>query len=430
MEYGGGRKTVVDFRAPQGTIRHLKATLYRQSFSRSDGSLASGAVVLLKGIDAEVEATTEASWQRHVLNLVGDFVFVKDAEGRLRYANDSFETVFELGDWQTPHVDRSLVLESWRDAYDTAQALLCRDGTWSGYLRRLAPDGSVLVLECSWRQVEDLYGKADLYLYIEREISGEGPPEGQSQSETRLDDMGLMIHGALHDLNNALGPAVLAADLIEDRDIEASSVGLMNVVRKQLTSATNIGNSVQRYLSGAELQASRFDLNGLATSVFATVERTFPDTITTGLRLYPAALLVDSVDIYVNRILINLLVNARDALLGEQEDELSGTIELATGHWPNGLADQSAAQTWNYLPDEGAPCGWISVSDSGPGISPEMMPRVFDPYFTTKREGTGIGLFMVRSMVERLGGALSIDQRTEGGCAITLAIPLVGGSVT
>jgi len=125
------------------------------------------------------------------------------------------------------------------------------------------------------------------------------------------------------------------------------------------------------------------------------------------------AILLGSPDQFQNAVL-NLCINARDAMPGGGRLRVESSITQGEGH----LEGEG--------PGEIPPgvCYHLSVQDSGMGMSPEVLARCMDPFFTTKREGTGLGLPSVKNAVAELGGGLRITSREGEGCCFNIYLPL------
>lgn len=223
----------------------------------------------------------------------------------------------------------------------------------------------------------------------------------------RLAALGEMAAGVAHEIRNPLGGIRLYASLLE-RDLKDRPEQL-DMVKKLEAGVRNLDRVVGDILTFAGDAESNFQviqLSEILESVYAqTAHKATEHQI--NLDFDPAA---DSIELYcdqvqIERALINLVHNA---------------IEAApdNGHvWVKNSQDQEELTFGNGF------CH-VSVEDDGSGIDPQLMQRVFNPFFTTKHTGTGLGLAIVHRIAEANGGRVTVGQSTNGGAAFILSVPL------
>jgi signal transduction histidine kinase/ActR/RegA family two-component response regulator len=238
--------------------------------------------------------------------------------------------------------------------------------------------------------------------------------EERMQHGARMDAVGQLAAGVAHDFNNVLTAILGHADLLSMRlepgsplRVHAETIGgaaqrAAGTVRNLLTFARGRGSA-----------ASSCDANRLAEDVVALLQHAIDRRIRIERALDPQAGLVRVGADELQQLLINLALNARDAM------PHGGRIEIATRR----LA---------VAPDEAAGLGLppgayvlIAVSDSGAGIPPEVLPRIFEPFFTTKGpgKGSGLGLAVVHGIVTSARGAIRCDSRPGEGARFSVWLP-------
>lgn len=197
----------------------------------------------------------------------------------------------------------------------------------------------------------------------------------------------MIIKGALHSLRGAGadGEAVRSAAA----DIEEEVARLNRIVTDVLDFARPISfNLAPANVNDVCRDAARAVSAG-PPGIQLRLDGSLPATVTDAER--------------VRQTLINVLENARQAV------DAGGTIELSTARDADGIA--------------------IAVRDTGPGIPREALPRIFEPYFTTKRAGTGVGLAVAKNIIEGLGGRITAESGRDGGTVITIHLPATGAAV-
>jgi len=220
----------------------------------------------------------------------------------------------------------------------------------------------------------------------------------------RLAALGEMAAGVAHEIRNPLGGIELYVSLLE-RDL-AEQPRPLEIVRRIGAGVRNLDHIVSDILAfarGSEPQLRPVRLGEVvqeALTQAAPLIRAHDIELVTEAGLEEAELVCDARQL--ERVLVNLLFNAIEAV-GE-----GGRVTL-------GLGDKPRA-------------GWVSmhVTDNGPGMGPELLPRVFDPFVTTKHTGTGLGLAIVHRIVEAHGGQITARNRPEGGAVFEVTLPAGG----
>ena len=178
---------------------------------------------------------------------------------------------------------------------------------------------------------------------------------------------------------------------------------MTNTIIQQVDNLKNMVNAFSQYARAPTLTIQATDLNALVQEV-SELYRSNEQQIQLKLQLdeqLPAVRL----DIHrMRQLLVNLIKNALEAL---EEKGAAGVITLTTQLVNTGIAQAI-----------------LSIQDNGPGIPPDLLPRLFEPYVTTKHKGTGLGLAIVKKIVEEHGGHLTARNHDNGGAIISVRFPL------
>ncbi len=225
--------------------------------------------------------------------------------------------------------------------------------------------------------------------------------EQQLIQAQKMEGLGTLAGGIAHDFNNILGIILGYTTRLEDWKRHPER---MPEAIKVIRDAVGRGASlVQQLLTSARQTEAHFaslDLNALAHELEKMLAATFPKTINFVLQLQPNLPLAKADRSQIHQVLLNLCVNARDAIPHE------GTITLATGvSGGDELRDQfSGVQAERYV--------FIRVIDTGTGISQRVKPHIFEPFYTTKErgKGTGLGLSVVYGVVNNHRGFVQVDS--------------------
>ena len=242
--------------------------------------------------------------------------------------------------------------------------------------------------------------------------------EGQLAHAERLEAIGRVAGGIAHDFNNTLtaigGFAALISDETADPEaVRADAATIVDVVdrSRQLT------RQLLAFARRSTLQPTIVDIRSAVTSVEPMLHRLLDGSVVLSIRPPDEALMARVDAGQLEQALINLAVNASDAMAeGGTLTVCMRRVRVAAGD----IAD---------VPDASGPFVAIAVSDTGSGMTPDVMARVFEPFYTTKEtgRGTGLGMAMVRDFVRQSGGSVRLESAPGVGTTVELLFPeLVG----
>jgi PAS domain S-box-containing protein len=276
----------------------------------------------------------------------------------------------------------------------------------------LSKDGRALLFLLNTSTRRDRDGKVTGVVGLGQDITEHREAQRRSLRAQRLESIGTLAGGVAHDINNALAPILLACGLMCDRHPESRD--LVDVME---SSARRGASMVQQLLTFARgVDGKRVPLRPQA--VVAEIERivrsTFPKNVRASFEIDPGvpAILGDSTQLH--QVLLNLCVNARDAMPG------GGALRVAVARRVLTAADVRQE-------GEGVPGEYVQfrVEDSGHGIPPELVERIFEPFFSTKSvdQGTGLGLSTAVGIVRSHGGTMRVQSEQGKGSAFTVLLP-------
>ncbi|WP_313483695.1 ATP-binding protein [Stutzerimonas kunmingensis] len=284
--------------------------------------------------------------------------------------------------------------------------------------RRRAED-ALRVSENSLRQLNET-----LEARVATEVAERSRAEEALRQAQKMEAVGQLTGGIAHDFNNLLTGIIGSLDLMQRRHQRNESLELERYIGAAVTSAQRAAALTQRLLAFSRQQAldlKPVDVNQLVASLEDLLHRTTGENITIETRL-SAGLLPACMDVnQLESALINLVINARDAM------PYGGRITLST-----------ASFTMGETPDpkkRGMSAGeyvLLSVTDTGTGMAPNVMARAFEPFFTTKPigQGTGLGLSMVYGYIKQAKGYIQIESEPDIGTRVHLYLPVHQGEAT
>ena len=343
--------------------------------------------------------------QADLLNLTRDAIIVRESDGTIRFWNHGAERLYG---WAAAEVvgRRS---EDFAYAENAnllaARKLLAQEGEWSGEIVHRRKDGSCVTVNSRWTAVPNEHGNASSVLVINTDMTEQKLLEGQILRTQRLESIGTLASGVAHDLNNILAPILMAAPLLRDEMSAEKRRQLVRLVETSAERGAAIVGQVLTFARGADGERVLVQPIYALKEVAELVGETFPKSITVHTS-YPEDLaLIEADPTQLHQVLLNLCVNARDAMPD------GGDLSLSAENFE--VDEHYAAMTPGLT---AGPHLLLKISDTGPGIPEEIMEKIFDPFFTTKTvgNGTGLGLSTVLGIVQNHGGTINAESGARG----------------
>ena len=357
--------------------------------------------------------------QARLLDLAADAIVVRDLKHRVVFWNRGAERLYG---WSAQEVAGQSVMELFaKDAepYLLAQVAILETGEWSGQFTHHAKDSRELVVNSRWTLVRDDDGKPESVLVIDTDMTETKKLESQFLRAQRLESIGTLASGIAHDLNNILSPILMSVSLLRRGLKDADSVRMLNIVEGSAERGAGIVKQVLTFARGVEGERVLLQPKHLISELSKIMAQTFPRNIDIQTNLPTELWTISGDATQLHQVLLNLCVNARDAMPD------GGTLDVAA---ENVTVDEQLARM-----NPGAQLGAhvvLRVGDTGMGMSPETMDKIYDPFFTTKEvgKGTGLGLATVIGIVKGHGGFLSLQSELGVGTTFRVYLPASGES--
>jgi PAS domain S-box-containing protein len=355
--------------------------------------------------------------QAELLDRSPDAIMVHDLAGHITYWNRGAESIY--GWTAAEAIGQSAVelLHAEPDRHDPARLALAGRGEWVGELRQVRKDGKQVILNSRWTLLKNAAGEEKSVLVFSSDITEHKKLESQLLRAQRLESIGTLASGVAHDLNNILAPILMSASVLrEDLSPDQRSAILDNIE----TSAQRGADMVRQVLTfarGAEGERYLVQPVHLIKEITKIAQQTFPKSIEVREWYSPGSWVIEGVPAQLHQVLLNLCVNARDAM--PDGGELALSVENLT------VDEQYAAMMPGVRP---GPHIVIQVSDTGSGIPGEILDKIFDPFFTTKEmgKGTGLGLSTVVGIVKSHGGFITVYSEVGRGTNFKVFLPAAG----
>jgi two-component system, cell cycle sensor histidine kinase and response regulator CckA len=363
-----------------------------------------------------VRANRLLETQGDLLDLASDMILIRDMDQRIVFWNRGAERAYGWGrEGALGQKVPELLRTEFPEAPRHLEAQLLGSGHWQGELVHHTADGRRLVVSSRWTLRRDAKGEPTAVLVIDTDLTERRRLEAQLRQAQKLEDLGTLVGGIAHDFNNTLNIIIGCSDLLNLRAVGPEETGQM--LQHILTAADRGAGLVRQLLTFSrqtETKLAPLALNEVVEEVLRMLIRTFPKSIEFSKALDPEAprILADSSQIY--QVLLNLSVNARDAM------PEGGRLHFTSSCVPASMARAQfpEAQPLDHV------C--LAVSDTGTGMDSGTLARVFEPFFTTKGvgQGTGLGLAVVYGVVQSHHGFIDVQSAPGRGTTFRLFFPI------
>ena len=383
----------------------------------------SGLAVYFRDVTAERAARlsleqreAELSRQAALLDEATDAIVVYDLEHRVTFWNRAAELTYGWSATEAVGADIRMLLHDGNGRYDAAFASLLEFGAWTGELMVQSRAGHDLLVAARWTMLRADDGEPSAVLAIQTDVTEQRRIELQLMRSQRVESLGTLAGGIAHDLNNMLSPILVAAELLELEDSAAERAELLGMIQDSARRGARLVSQVLSFARGTEGERTAVDVAELVGRVRTIATETFPKNIGVVAETERELPTVLADDTQLQQVLLNLAVNARDAMLD------GGKLVLRAG---------TAVLDAQYLAAAGAKgigdgtFVVITVEDSGTGMPPDVLDRIFEPFFTTKAKGAGTGLGLATSLgiVKSHGGFMTVSSETGRGSVFQVHLP-------
>jgi PAS domain S-box-containing protein len=344
-------------------------------------------------------------------------VVITDTSGAIEYVNPKFETLtgYSMAEvrGKNPRILQSGVTPA--ATYREMWANLAAGREWRGELCNRKKDGSLYWESASISPIVDAAGRTTHYLAVKEDITARRDLELQLQRSQRLEAIGRLAGGIAHDFNNLLTVIDGFTELVlADLPADAAHRGDLLEVRAASGRAARLTRQLLAFGRRRPEARQPVVLAELLPSLMRMLERLLGEDVALDFRVAPDLPPVLADPGGLEQIVVNLAVNARDAM------PAGGRIAIEAGR--ASLDGEEALR----LGLEGAgEHVRLTVSDTGPGVPPEIRDRIFEPFFTTKEvgKGTGLGLSVVFGLVGQFHGSIELESPESGGARFVLHFP-------
>jgi PAS domain S-box-containing protein len=394
-------------------------TYFNASTLRDESGDIQGAFAFIIDITERKQAQEERDRLSTAIEQAAESVFITDRDGIIQYINPAFErlTGYSRKDaiGQNPRILKSGKHDAlfYKKMWDT----ITRGDAWHGRLINKKKDGSLYEAVATISPVSDTSGKIINFVSIKRDITHEIELEKQLIQSQKMEAIGTLAGGIAHDFNNILAAIMGCAELaLIDVPKETR---LYDDVQKILNAGYRAKGLVQQILTfsrKSEEEKAPVQIRHLVKEALKFVRSSLPAIIEIHEEIAGEIGIVNANPTQMHQVIMNLCTNASHAM------PEGGILEIGLRN-----VDFDSHYAARYPDIDPGKYLRLTVSDTGEGMTSEVMDRIFEPYFTTKEKGvgTGMGLSVVHGIVKSHGGTVTVYSKPGKGSTFHVYIPLI-----
>jgi PAS domain S-box-containing protein len=393
----------------------LREITWNNTMLRDTAGNIVGTASLGEDVTERNRAEARVREQADIINRAHDAIVVLNfKDQRITFWNSGAERLYG---WSADDaIGRSIGELIFADAqdYEGPQKVLDCAGEFHGEIKQVAKDGREIIVDSRATLIRNQDGTPRSGLLINTDVTEQKRLETHLLRAQRLESIGTLASGVAHELNNILTPILICAEVLKDNSRPADLPALVSLIEESAKRGTNVVKQVLTFARGVEGERVLIKPSHLIQEMIDIAQNTFPKTIE--LRsLYPEDIWSVQVDpTQLHQVLLNLSVNARDAMPN------GGSLTIGAENFE--VDEHYASMTPGAKP---GPHVMFRVTDTGVGISRAAIDKIFHPFFTTKEigKGTGLGLSTVLGIVKSHGGFISVYSEIGTGTTFKIFLP-------
>jgi PAS domain S-box-containing protein len=391
-------------------------------FARSAGGVAQQIVATVRDVTAERHAREALQLRTTAVTAVANGIVITDREGTILWVNPAVQGMTGYAPEEIIGRNPRLLSSGrqsdafYRDLWQTVLA----GRVWRGGLENRRKDGTLYTEQMTITPVA-IGGEAIThFVAIKADVTREKEYEARLRQAQKMEAVGQLAGGVAHDFNNLLTAILGYSDLLLECTPEgdARRADILEV-RDAGDRAAALTRQLLAFSRRQLLDPRIADLNAVVGGLEKMIRRVIRENIRIDFDLARPPVIVE-IDVgQLEQVVINLVVNASDAMPD------GGTLRLTTGEE---VVDRQFVSAHHGAQPGRFSC--LRVSDTGTGMIPEVQARIFEPFFTTKAQGkgTGLGLSMAYGFVKQSGGFIWADSTPGAGTSFTIHLPLARGA--
>lgn len=375
-----------------------------------------GASKIARDITGRKKTERVIAEQAAFLDKARDAILVRDLEGRVLFWNKGAERVYGWSREEVLGKKTSELIYADPKKFDEPNRIAIEKSEWSGELRHLTKNKQDIIIEARWTLIRDDFGNPKSILAINSDITEKKRIESQFLRAQRMESIGTLAGGIAHDLNNVLAPIIMSIALLKSMTKDEDILEILETINLSARRGADIVRQVLSFARGLEGRRQEIQPKHLIKDIASIIKEAFPKDIRLDFSVPTDTWTILGDPTQVHQVLLNLSVNARDAM------PHGGTLTVAVENVQ--LDEHYAAMNTQAKPGRYVK---ISVTDTGTGIPPNIIDKIFEPFFTTKElgKGTGLGLSTVMAIVKSHNGLVNVYSEPGKGTTFKVYLPAV-----
>ncbi|WP_334724217.1 PAS domain S-box protein [Nostoc sp.] len=409
-----GNKGTLEFEIVgfKGTHRYME-TYAVPLRNESDGTFIY--LALTRDITQQKQAEQKIREQAALLDVSTDAILLRNIHNEILFWNKGAERLYG---WKAEEVVGKDVLQlldkEISPQVEDAYLRVMNTGEWRGELHQLTREGKVIIVESRWTLIRDDNGQPKSILSVNTQITEQKQLEAQLLRSQRLESIGTLASGIVHDLNNILSPILMSVQLLQKKLPDSQSQQILQTLENNVKRGANLLKQVLSFARGIEGKQTIVQIQPLMAEIEQILAQTFPKSIIYQTDIPKNLWYVCGDTTQLHQVLINLVVNARDAMPN------GGILRIAAENVVIGEHSTQInidAKVGSYIA--------IVLTDTGMGMSSSVQKKIFEPFFTTKEvgKGTGLGLSTALGIIKNHGGFVNVYSQISRGTQFTVYLP-------
>ncbi|MEH1956285.1 PAS domain-containing hybrid sensor histidine kinase/response regulator [Nostoc sp.] len=362
--------------------------------------------------------------QAALLDITTDAIIVEDLHNQILFWNQGAEKMYG---WQVQEAQGKdaweLLSKKTSPQLSAAQKAVIERGTWQGELHKFTKDSGERIIASRWTLMLDVVGLPKSILILDTDITEKKQLETQLLRSQRLESLGILASGIAHDLNNLLTPILGIAQLLPLKypHLDDVSLQMLKILETNAKRGGDLVGQILLFTRGSEREHTIVLVSQLLEDIKQIAQQTFPKFIDINTDIAPNIGMVVGDSTELHQVLMNLAVNACDAMPNGGKLSISATKVFIDENY----ARMHIGATVNSYVK-------ITVADTGVGINSEIIDLIFDPFFTTKDvgKGTGLGLSILMGIINSHGGFVEVASQVGSGTKFQVYLPSKEGSTS
>ncbi|ODT63281.1 hypothetical protein ABS71_14490 [bacterium SCN 62-11] len=376
---------------------------------RDEGGKATRMIGSMTDLTEHKQAEARIHEQAALIDQARDAIIVRDLQQRITFWSKGAERIYGRIAEEALGQYADQMLQPEPEMFAKADREVRKKGEWVGEIHKRARDGQRVTLAARWTLLNCSGGNPRAIMSIDTDVTQARSLEQQFLRAQRMESIGTLAGGIAHDLNNVLAPIIMSVEYLRAAFTDPEDLEVIEMMAASAQRGADMVRQVLTFARGVEGQRMEVQLTTLLKEIEQFTRDTFPKQVEIQLKLPESLPGVIGDPTQLHQVLVNLCVNARDAMPG------GGHLCLAAD--PVELQEHETLTPGSYVR--------IRVDDTGSGIPAEILEKIYDPFFTTKAvgKGTGLGLSTTMAIVKGHGGFLQVTSEVGAGTRFQVFLP-------